>query len=116
MPSSQSGSWPQVMTKAGAVPASEAARSGEARQSMRDAVDQLEAAPPAAVDPAVLEENIAFLRWAKSDHFVFLGARDYAYPRNADVQLSPRYIELKSQIWGIVQNEVMRSLQARADQ
>ena len=37
-------------------------------------------------------------------------------PRNADAQLSPRYIELKSQIWSIVQNEVMRSLQARADQ
>ncbi|CFO11953.1 ABC transporter ATP-binding protein [Bordetella pertussis] len=41
---------------------------------------------------------------------------DLPYPRNADVQLSPRYIELKSQIWDIVQNEVMRSLQARADQ
>ncbi|MBD3833278.1 NAD-glutamate dehydrogenase [Brevundimonas bullata] len=53
-------------------------------QAMRDAVEHLETAPPAAVDPAVLEENIAFLRWAKSDHFVFLGARDYAYPRKAD--------------------------------
>jgi glutamate dehydrogenase len=53
-------------------------------QLMRDAVEQLEAAPPAGVDAAVLEENIAFLRWAKSDHFVFLGARDYAYPRSAD--------------------------------
>jgi NitT/TauT family transport system ATP-binding protein len=28
------------------------------------------------------------------------------------VQLSPRYNELKSQIWGTVQSEVMRSLQA----
>ena len=53
-------------------------------QLMRDAVLRLEQAPPAAIDPEVLQENIDFLRWAKSDHFVFLGARDYAYPRLDD--------------------------------
>ncbi|WP_426022549.1 NAD-glutamate dehydrogenase [Brevundimonas sp. PWP3-1b1] len=50
---------------------------------MRQAVQRLEATPP-NVDPAVLAENIAFLKWLKSDHFVFLGARDYDYPLNAD--------------------------------
>ena len=47
------------------------------------AVQRLEETPP-PVDPAVLAENIAFLKWLKSDHFVFLGARDYDYPLNAD--------------------------------
>jgi glutamate dehydrogenase len=50
---------------------------------MRQAVQRLEETPP-PVDPAVLAENIAFLKWLKSDHFVFLGARDYDYPLNAD--------------------------------
>ena len=37
---------------------------------------------------------------------------DLPMPRNAQVQLSPRYNELKGQIWETVQSEVMRSLQA----
>jgi len=37
-----------------------------------------------AIDPAVLEENLAFLRWMDENHFVFLGARGYAYPRESD--------------------------------
>ncbi|MBD3836862.1 NAD-glutamate dehydrogenase [Brevundimonas sp.] len=51
---------------------------------MRRSVEQLEATPPAGVDPQVQAETLAFLRWLKSDHFVFLGARDYDYPRSAD--------------------------------
>ncbi|GAA0614698.1 NAD-glutamate dehydrogenase [Brevundimonas kwangchunensis] len=35
-------------------------------------------------DPEVRAENLAFLRWLASDHFVFLGARDYDYPRTTD--------------------------------
>ena len=35
-------------------------------------------------DPAVLAEDIAFLRWLGEGHFVFLGARAYDYPRTAD--------------------------------
>ena len=38
----------------------------------------------AAIDPAALEENLAFLRWIDENHFVFLGARGYAYPRESD--------------------------------
>lgn len=51
---------------------------------MRRSVEQLEATPPAGVDPQVQAETLEFLRWLKSDHFVFLGARDYDYPRSAD--------------------------------
>ena len=48
--------------------------------------------PP--VDPAVLAENIAFLKWLKSDHFVFLGAREYQYPRlpNGDYEVAYRVV------------------------
>jgi len=41
-------------------------------------------------------------------------ANDLPHPRNADVQLSQQYNELKTQIWSTVQSEVMRSLQAAA--
>ncbi|RYF96726.1 MAG: NAD-glutamate dehydrogenase, partial [Caulobacteraceae bacterium] len=46
-------------------------------------IAHLETTPP-GVDPEVLAENLAFLRWLASDHFVFLGARDYDYPRASD--------------------------------
>lgn len=57
---------------------------GEMLALMRRSVEQLEAAPPSGVAEDVQAENLAFLRWLKSDHFVFLGARDYDYPRSAD--------------------------------
>jgi NitT/TauT family transport system ATP-binding protein len=38
---------------------------------------------------------------------------DLPLPRSADVQLSPRYNELKSQIWETVQTEVKRSMEAK---
>jgi glutamate dehydrogenase len=50
---------------------------------MNRAIAHLESGPK-GVDPEVLAENIAFLRWLEHDHFVFLGARDYEYPRSAD--------------------------------
>ena len=34
--------------------------------------------------PEAAEENLAFLRWLNADHFVFLGARNYDYPRTED--------------------------------
>ncbi|WP_372708390.1 NAD-glutamate dehydrogenase [Brevundimonas sp.] len=40
--------------------------------------------PPPGIDADVLAENLAFLRWLEADHFVFLGARDYDYPREKD--------------------------------
>ncbi len=50
---------------------------------MARSIEHLQNCPP-GMDRAVIEENLAFLRWLAGDHFVFLGARDYDYPRTAD--------------------------------
>ncbi len=50
---------------------------------MAQSVAHLEACP-GGIDPEVVAENLAFLRWLNDDHFVFLGARDYDYPRTTD--------------------------------
>ncbi len=50
---------------------------------MDRSVAHLEACP-GGVDPDVVAENLAFLRWLNDDHFVFLGARDYDYPRTPE--------------------------------
>ncbi|HYC98918.1 NAD-glutamate dehydrogenase [Brevundimonas sp.] len=50
---------------------------------MARSIAHLETSPP-GVDADVLAENLAFLRWLEADHFVFLGARDYDYPRTKD--------------------------------
>ena len=68
-----------------------------------------------SIDEALLLSNRMVIMSARPGRVACDIPNDLPFPRNADVQLSPRYIELKSQIWGIVQNEVMRSLQARAD-
>lgn len=56
-------------------------------EAMQQAIGRLEAHNSDRIDPAVREENIAFLRWVKSDHFVFLGARDYDFPVGANGEL-----------------------------
>ena len=50
---------------------------------MHRSITHLEAHPH-GVAPDVLAEHIAFLRWLQDDHFVFLGVRDYDYPRSKD--------------------------------
>jgi glutamate dehydrogenase len=50
---------------------------------MHRSITHLEAHPH-GVEPDVLAEHIAFLQWLQADHFVFLGARDYDYPRSKD--------------------------------
>jgi glutamate dehydrogenase len=49
----------------------------------RRTVEELEAGGSRG-DTEAFEEELAFLRWAKADRFVFLGARVYAYPRTPD--------------------------------
>jgi glutamate dehydrogenase len=56
---------------------------GKMSALMERSVAHLEARP-GGIDPEVVAENLAFLRWLNDDHFVFLGARDYDYPRTAD--------------------------------
>ena len=50
---------------------------------MRRTVDDL-AAAKANLSPDDREESLAFLRWLAREHFVFLGARVYEYPRTPD--------------------------------
>ncbi|MEL6372473.1 MAG: NAD-glutamate dehydrogenase [Pseudomonadota bacterium] len=40
-------------------------------------IDKHRADPPAAIDPDLLDESLAFLSWIASDHFTFLGVREY---------------------------------------
>jgi len=69
----------QALADVHAAVADHAAMSG----LMQKSVDHLEACP-GGVDPELVAEDLAFLRWLNDDHFVFLGARDYDYPRSAD--------------------------------
>jgi glutamate dehydrogenase len=50
---------------------------------MGSAIADLEKGVPGR-DASGVKEDIAFLRWLNADHFVFLGARIYDYPRNPD--------------------------------
>ncbi len=50
---------------------------------MAEAITRLEATAP-GVSPDIRQESLEFLRWLQADHFVFLGARDADYPRDAD--------------------------------
>ena len=49
-----------------------------------ETLERLGAAGALRVDAGVLAEDLAFLRWVDANHFVFLGARGYAYPRSED--------------------------------
>jgi len=51
---------------------------------IRRAIEELEGATLGAADADEHAEQLAFLQWLENDHFVFLGARTYEYPRTAD--------------------------------
>jgi len=50
---------------------------------MVSSIEELKATAPTG-DPASLEEDLAFLAWLDAGHFVFLGARSYDYPWDAN--------------------------------
>jgi len=57
-------------------------------QKVRDIIKSLKTNPPASVPSAEVKESIAFLEWLLSDHFIFLGYRDYALDKeNGDIAL-----------------------------
>jgi glutamate dehydrogenase len=63
------------------------------RMLMHATMEELDRSAPAAVRAAVTED-LEFLRWLRSDHFVFLGARVYDYPLTAEGEYAceePRY-------------------------
>ncbi len=55
---------------------------GALRERMRAAAEALQAAHTRAA-PEEVAEAVAFLRWLGDGNFIFLGARDYQYPRDA---------------------------------
>jgi NitT/TauT family transport system ATP-binding protein len=65
-----------------------------------------------SIDEALLLSTRMLIMSARPGRVVTDIQNDLPMPRNAEVQLSPRYNELKSQIWGTVQSEVLRSLKA----
>lgn len=65
-----------------------------------------------SIDEALLLSTRMLIMSARPGRVVTDLRNDLPMPRNAEIQLSARYNELKSQIWGTVQSEVMRSLQA----
>ncbi|QMV75597.1 ABC transporter ATP-binding protein [Comamonas piscis] len=65
-----------------------------------------------SIDEALLLSTRMLIMSARPGRVVTDIRNDLPMPRNAQVQLSPRYNELKGQIWDTVQSEVMRSLQA----
>jgi len=65
-----------------------------------------------SIDEALLLSTRMLIMSARPGRVVTDIVNDLPMPRNAQVQLSPRYNELKSQIWDTVQAEVMRSMQA----
>lgn len=65
-----------------------------------------------SIDEALLLSTRMIIMSARPGRIVTDIRNDLPMPRNAQVQLSARYNELKAQIWDTVQSEVMRSLQA----
>jgi glutamate dehydrogenase len=57
-------------------------------QMMARAIADLEKGVPGR-DAAEVAEDIAFLRWLEADRFVFLGARNYEFPRTPDGAYEP---------------------------
>jgi NitT/TauT family transport system ATP-binding protein len=67
-----------------------------------------------SIDEALLLSTRMVIMSARPGRIACDIVNDLPYPRNADVQLSPRFNELKTQIWSTVQSEVMRSMEGRA--
>ena len=45
--------------------------------------------PSLGFDAAIIAEDIEFLRWMRENHFVFLGAKGYVYPRDESGDYAP---------------------------
>lgn len=65
-----------------------------------------------SIDEALLLSSRIVIMTARPGRVAHDIANDLQHPRNADVQLSERYLELKQRIWGTVQAEVVRSMEA----
>lgn len=66
-----------------------------------------------SIDEALMLSTRMIVMGSKPGRVVQDIHNDLPLPRSADVQLSPRYLELKKSIWDTVQVEVMKGLEGR---
>jgi NitT/TauT family transport system ATP-binding protein len=66
-----------------------------------------------SIDEALLLSSRILIMTARPGRIAQEIVNDLPHPRNADVQLSDRYMELKRTIWGSVQAEVLKSMEVK---
>ena len=69
-----------------------------------------------SIDEALLLSSRIVVMTARPGRIAQEITNDLPHPRNADVQLSDRYLELKRHIWSSVQAEVMKSMEVETGQ
>jgi len=77
------------------------------RQRLRDAIAHIKREPP-PIDPAVVEEEVAFLEWLERDHFTFLGFREYVLAADHSGADALRIVPDSS--LGILRNEPLETV------
>ena len=68
-----------------------------------------------SIDEALLLSSRIMVMTARPGRIAQEIVNDLPHPRNADVQLSNRYMKLKRDIWNSVQAEVMKSMEVETD-
>jgi len=68
-----------------------------------------------SIDEALLLSSRILIMTARPGRIAQEIVNDLPHPRNANVQLSDRYIELKRTIWDSVQAEVLKSMEVESD-
>ncbi|MGD9877384.1 ABC transporter ATP-binding protein [Desulfococcus sp.] len=69
-----------------------------------------------SIDEALLLSSSIVVMTARPGRIAQEITNDLPHPRNADVQLSERYLELKRHIWSSVQAEVLKSMEVETGQ
>lgn len=68
-----------------------------------------------SIDEALLLSSRIVVMTARPGRIAQEIVNDLPHPRNADVQLSERFMELKRTIWDSVQSEVLKSMEVETD-
>lgn len=68
-----------------------------------------------SIDEALLLSSRIVIMTARPGRIAQDIPNDLPHPRNPEVQLSERYVELKRMIWSNVQSEVMKSMEVESD-
>lgn len=66
-----------------------------------------------SIDEALMLSSRIIIMTARPGRIAQDIANDLPHPRDASVQLSPKYLELKGLIWNTVQTEVLKSMESK---